>query len=517
MNDQTTDVQEYSEAVSTEQRLFPYGFKVTLASLRQGQEYGSLEPNTTPSVDAQDLAPFQLWSSERHGKPQLLGLTWIGDRFVLSHFVGAVWLDEAQESIPLVVRSKLSTDALAVDPVAMYIEACHLGQISAGVFGCESEQNVIGGVDLPQTTLLQVAVFLSALVDFVRKDLRHGFVDVRSNLVGKVKGKIIVSETMRQNITKGRADRVVCQYHVIDIDTVPNQILRAALTLCIKYLGSRGAATHQYDLLHEWARICDSALTGVTDRRISPADFHAVHYAGFMARYKPLHRLAKMILRRLHTDGTGAVHDSEAFTVPFWLDMNALFEKYVEVRLAQAEVNYHAQKTISVTHGTLRLQCRPDFIIGNGFAVLDAKYKAILDHRIDDDGAEQGMRGPWTASTSEGSALPYLISKTIPSDYYQIIAYSLLITHGEFSPASVVCLVVPILSRDSNTNEMLRQGFAELAKNDPRAFQQWARKRCPYFKLPLLSENVETVDPQESRTLLVAVLPCFLPTVPGRD
>ena len=86
MNNQTNGVQEYSEDVSTAQLLFPYGFKVTLASLRQGQEYGSLGFRTAHSVDAQDLAPFQLWSSERHGKPQLLGLTWIGDRFVLFHF-----------------------------------------------------------------------------------------------------------------------------------------------------------------------------------------------------------------------------------------------------------------------------------------------------------------------------------------------------------------------------------------------------------------------------------------------
>jgi hypothetical protein len=263
--------------------------------------------------------------------------------------------------------------------------------------------------------------------------------------------------------------------------------------------------------------MCESALAGVTDRRISPADFHAVNYAGFMGRYKPLHRLAKMILRRLHTDGTGAVNDREAFTVPFWLDMHALFEKYVEARLAQAEVTYHSQKAISVTNGTLLFRCKPDFILGDGFAVLDAKYKAILDHRIDEDGAEGGLKSLLINSASGDNSLSYIVSKTIHADYYRVIAYSLLITHGRFSPASVVCLVVPMLSSGSNKNEMLREGFAELAKNDPKAFQDWARRSCPYFELPLLSGRVETAEPQECSNLLVAVLPCYLPTIPGMD
>src|SRR6266404_1526883 len=120
--------------------------------------------------------------------------------------------DTPQESVPLVVRSKLFTDALAVDPVAMYIEAYQVSEISSGVFGCEPEQSVIRGVALPQTTLLQVAVFLRALVDFVRRHLRYGFVGVRANLVGKVKGKILVHETVRQNTVKGRADRAFCHY-----------------------------------------------------------------------------------------------------------------------------------------------------------------------------------------------------------------------------------------------------------------------------------------------------------------
>src|ERR1700730_2095565 len=107
MNEQPNGDQGCDTGVSTGQPIFPSAFTVSRESLRKVQEYGSLELDTANAAAVQDLAPLKLWSSERQGKQQLLGLSWTGDRFVLSHFVGAVWLDEGRESIPLVVRSKL--------------------------------------------------------------------------------------------------------------------------------------------------------------------------------------------------------------------------------------------------------------------------------------------------------------------------------------------------------------------------------------------------------------------------
>lgn len=493
----------------------PFDFKVSGQSLRTAREYGFIGSGATDTDDIYDLAPLKLWSSKLQGNKQLLGLVWMNDRFVLSHFVGAVWLDQGQESIPLIVESKLSDDYFSVDPVAMYIEAGNVIQSSSEIFGCEPNQNVIEGKALPRLTLLQLTVFLKELVEFVRRHLRHGFIRVRNNLVGKVKGKIVVSENIRCNTVKGRNDRIFCQYHVIDIDTIPNQILRAALTLCIKYLGSI-EADKSIEQLQEWARICNTALAGVTDRRVSSADFQAVNYSGLMGRYKSIHRLAKMILRRLHTDGTGALDLRDTVTVPFWLDMNALFEKYVEVKLAKADVKYNPQILISVKNGSFPFQCKPDFVIGDGFAVLDAKYKAILEARLDEDVAERNIEGIKFDDVTTENALLNVISKTIHSDYYQIIAYSLLITQWENSqPASIACLVVPVLSRHlDNNNKILNDGLNKLsAKETLGEFKSWAKnqQKCPFFELPL--GTGESSKGRETQSLFVVVLPCQLPTV----
>lgn len=522
MNEQPTSGQGCDANKASEHQNAPLEFKVSSRALRTAREYGFIGLGATDADDLYDLVPLKLWSSERHGDKRLLGLSWINDRFVLSHFVGAVWLDEGKESIPLIVGSKLSDDRFAVDPVAMYIEAGNVIQLSSEVFGCEPNQNVIEGKELSRLTLLQVTVFLKELVEFVRRHLRHGFIRVRNNLVGKVKGKIVVSENVRCNTVKGRDDRIFCQYHVIDIDTIPNQILRAALTLCIKYLGSI-ETDKSIEQLQEWARICNTALAGVTDRRVSSADFQAVSYSGLMGRYKPIHRLAKMILRRLHTDGTGALDLRSAVTVPFWLDMNALFEKYVEVKLAKQGIKYSAQVLISVKNGNLPFQCKPDFIIGDGFAVLDAKYKAILETRIDEEVAERNIENIRLDHAAKENALSNVINKTIHSDYYQIIAYSLLVTQlkngeGITPPAFIACLVVPVLSHhfDNNgaPNKILNDGLEKLSYVEkPGEFKSWVKdqRKCPFFELPL--EVSGSRDDRELRTLFVAVLPCELPTV----
>ena len=514
MSEQLTSDHGCDTSISSGYWIVPTEFKVSNQDLRTAQEYGSIGLSTTDAADAHDLAPLKLWSSKHQGDKRLLGLSWMNDRFVLSHFVGAVWLDQGKESIPLIVGSKLSDDHFAVDPVAMYIEAKSVIQSCSEVFGCEPNQNVIEGRELPRLTLLQITIFLKELVEFVRRHLRYGFIRVRNNLVGKVKGKVVVSENVRRNTVKGRDDRIFCQYQVIEIDTIPNQILRAALTLCIKYLGSI-EADKSIEQLQEWARICNSALAGVTDRRVSSADFQAVNYAGLMGRYKPIHRLAKMILRRFHTDGTGALDLSNAVTVPFWLDMNALFEKYIEAKLAKEGIKYNAQIPISVKNGNFRFQCKPDFVIGDGFAVLDAKYKVILETRLDEDVIERKIQDIKLDDAAKENALLNVISKTIHSDYYQIIAYSLLVTQWKnCEPASIACLVVPMFAHNLDDNKVLNDGLKILSTREKIGeFKSWAKnqRKCPFFELPL--ETGRSSESREPQTLFVAVLPCELPTV----
>ena len=81
--------------------------------------------------------------------------------------------------------------------------------------------------------------------------------------------------------------------------------------------------------------------------------------------------------------------------------------------------------------------------------MLDAKYKAILETRTDEDVVERNIDSLNLDDSVREKALLNFISKTIHSDYYQIISYSLLVTQREnCEPASIACLVVPMLAHN---------------------------------------------------------------------
>lgn len=101
--------------------------------------------------------------------------------------------------------------------------------------------------------------------------------------------------------------------------------------LCLRYLACH-APDHR--ILWNWGRICESALAGVSLTPIHNTDFRGLIYAGFMQRYRKPHALARMIITRLRADADGNVSEHKV-TVPFYLDMNCLFERYVGVKLRE--------------------------------------------------------------------------------------------------------------------------------------------------------------------------------------
>jgi hypothetical protein len=89
---------------------------------------------------------------------------------------------------------------------------------------------------------------------------------------------------------------------------------------------------------------------------------------------------------------------------------------------------------------------------------------------------------------------------------------------GVTPPASIACLVVPVLSHnfDSNgtPNEILNDGLERLRDAEKIGeFKSWVKnqRKCPFFELPL--EVSGSRGDRELRTLFVAVLPCQLPMV----
>ena len=71
-----------------------------------------------------------------------------------------------------------------------------------GIMKIDQEQDLL--------TPLLVVQFLRIVKEIVRKGLKKSYYKVAQNLYGKVKGKILVAQTIKQNVLKNKALNTVC-------------------------------------------------------------------------------------------------------------------------------------------------------------------------------------------------------------------------------------------------------------------------------------------------------------------
>ena len=395
------------------------GWKVKVEeALVKGTEWTQLDDPPNEDGETFNIKNEHLGFQES----QYLGLHESGGFIRPSHFVGTRWLDS---TTALIVDSKFSENN--VDTVLMFSEVLELeGNISEGLFECYPEEKTIPGQPLQENiSLLQIAVFLKELAQFCQRDLRMGFIPIQENLTGKVKGRVLVSEQIRRNLTRGRIDRTVCAFTIISMDTLPNQILRWALHLCLRYLARVGDAVPR--VLWNWGRISESALSGVRLIPVHTTDFRGLIYAGFMRRYRHPHALARMIIARLHIDPGGEV--MEKGTVPFYLNMNQLFERYVGVKLRTYFKNIDPQKSLSTPKGENQFPTigfRPDYVCRtpNEVWIIDAKYKRYFSESGNQNSEISNQSDDQLYSKFEIECKLFSSINLINADIYQALAYA---------------------------------------------------------------------------------------------
>jgi 5-methylcytosine-specific restriction endonuclease McrBC regulatory subunit McrC len=356
----------------------------------------------------------------------------------LSHFSGAVWIREPGSDtcgVPLVVAPKIEN----LDSVQLWLDVAtsplYSEKLSESIFECDPDKPLIEGVALPDVSLLQIAVYLKELARFCQRDLRQGFLRTRENLVGRVKGRILIEENIRCNTVVGRADRVVCEYAQMTLDTDANRILKAALTRCYRYLSRTEG---RYPQLTIWSRQCEAALSDVSNFTVCDADFRKIRYSGLMQRYRKPHKLAKMILKRLRTDAQGEILESPSVTVPFFINMWALFELYVGVILEKTGIQFIPQKPVPFPFKTDRgksgsVTIKPDYYAEDAGIVADAKYKNISNEapKAEED------------SSLDSCGLNLFVTPG-NADVYQVIAYSALLSAKEKEkPVKLALLICP--------------------------------------------------------------------------
>ena len=290
-----------------------------------------------------------------------------------SYFIGIDWLSVNNAAIQV---SPKMNDVYEVDYVRMLNDALsesenfnHLKDLVTIKFNKPSI-SVRQNQDL--LSIFLITEYLNILEKIVKRGLKKSFYIVEDNLHNKVKGRIMVSRNIKENIAKGRITDNVCKYQVYGIDSPENRILKLALHFCVKQLAVYRHAFNT-EILEKKVRFIRPYFSKISDD-ICIKTVKCYKGNPVYREYNQAIEYAQLLLKRYSYDIT-VVGTKEITTPPFWIDMSKLFELYVFHRLrlvftAKNEVRYHVNAHYQELDYLLNPKLWPEPY------VIDAKYKS---------------------------------------------------------------------------------------------------------------------------------------------
>lgn len=295
----------------------------------------------------------------------------------LGYFVGLDWLEKNKTALH--VKSKLNTtteneeqDDVEIDIISMLFSALKHPEVSK-----EVNELFIIKWDEPKIKIKQqqdlltpflVIEFLSLLKTIVKKGLKKSYYKVEQNLNSKVKGKIMVSKTIKQNLVKQKNLSTYCSFDEFGVNNKENRLLKKTLIFIKQYLP-------QYTKINRGIKIQDTfnyinpAFQKVSDQ-IELNEIKQTKTNSFYKEYEQALKLAKLILQRFSYNIKNTAKE-EIETPPYWIDMSKLFELYV---LALLKDRFYGKVDFQVTGNN---GSELDFLLNdeNFKMVIDTKYR----------------------------------------------------------------------------------------------------------------------------------------------
>ncbi len=226
-----------------------------------------------------------------------------------------------------------------------------------------------------EITPLIVLHFLKIVKQISRRGLKKGYMKITENLTSKVKGKILINQTIKHNHFKNRLDKTVCKHQIFTSNCLENQIIKTALMQCNRHL--RAIKT---DEISKLIRQNINAFELVDTKEVFTNDFSRIKHSPFYKEYQDALKLAKMIFQRFGFTLNSPIKDYVYKIPPFHINMPELFERYVEVQLRK---KYN--DLIDGNKKKYTWEMRPDFLLPSKNMIIDAKYKYWIDNNTSRD------------------------------------------------------------------------------------------------------------------------------------
>jgi 5-methylcytosine-specific restriction enzyme subunit McrC len=352
-----------------------------------------------------------------------------------NYYIGADWLNKG---VAIYVEPKLNQNAEETDYLQMLFSALSHPDIvkhTQDLYEIKWDKKYIS-INSQQDLLtpLLVVQFLRVIQEIVRKGLKKSYYRVEQNLNGKVKGKILVGKTIKQNLLKNKSLNTYCTFDEFGVNGLENRLLKKALVFVQRYLPTLKIPNSEKYTTEVFNYIMPAF--DLVSEEVNLNDIKHSKTNAFYKEYAEGIRLAKLILKRFGYNITNT-QQTTILTPPFWIDMSKLFELYVwglMIPKYGSEVEFQFQSN----YGKL------DYLLTKQKIIVDAKYKTYYN--------------------VEFKTLPEKRKEKVATDIRQISGYArdtkVLLELGKSKEEQLTfvpeCLIIyPILANDSDDHAVL--------------------------------------------------------------
>lgn len=314
---------------------------------------------------------------------QLLGLDWSNrSHSVLQakYFIGLKWIKEDESAI--YVEPKIpELDFMSMFMHCFSHECQDISSKLGRIYGIDFDKKPIKvESDCIELTPILIIHFLKLTQRIVQRGLKYNYIQQEENFSTKIKGKVLLSQTIKRNYSCGRMDRTVCRFQNYSTDCFENRVLKKTLLFVVKFIETNPSIRYHKDL-KRMSTYCLGAMTSVGSE-IPLQQVKQFKINPLYKEYAEALRVAKLILKRFSYNIELVKKDAGRILPPFWINMSLLFELYVYGHLKKAyghQIHHHLS-----THGS-----EIDFVKFDEELIIDTKYIPQWENKVYHDNVRQ--------------------------------------------------------------------------------------------------------------------------------
>jgi len=320
-----------------------------------------------------DIDINQLPNLNEEKEKKYLGIKRLyNNKLKANYYIGICWIGNT-----IVEVSPKEIEGKKIDFFKIFLQCVEKPKLQAKLketYKIFNDQPIVKTGDDKSSVFVYIH-FLYVLKNILQKGLKKDYIKKTENLTSKIKGKISIKNTIKNNFFKNIFHKTYCSYNEYSYNCLENRILKTAFLQCGKLIANTDKLLLK-DILILYKTLKFSFEDIEPIENLTKKEFMEIKNSSFFTEYKDALDLAQMIFEKVGF--SLMIKDEEKNIFPYYINMPEIFEKYVELKLIESNITYIDGNEEEIASWNMR----PDFILLEKKAILDAKYK-YFDSKTD--------------------------------------------------------------------------------------------------------------------------------------